>query len=115
MGEDGVRVGVPDSEGFVEQALLVGAPQGIVRMVLAVIVEGDPIAVVANPPYRGLDVLHATARDRVDKQRTRIVAIVTQRSVKQARERAPVGLDGPELIVQGTTAEERDGQTHAFE
>src|SRR5207249_7964247 len=53
MGEDGVGVGVPDPEGFVEQALLVGTPQGIVGMVLAVVVEGDPIAVVADPPHLG--------------------------------------------------------------
>jgi len=104
-----------DPEGFVEQALLVGTPQGIVGMVLAVVVEGDPIAVVANPPHRGLDVLHAMARDRVDEHRARIIAIVPQRSVEQARERAPVRLDGPKLIVQGTAAEERDGHTHAFE
>src|SRR5437879_12302826 len=82
-------------------------------MVLAVVVEGDPIAVVADPPHRGLDVLHATARNRVDKHSARIIAIVSQRGVEQAGERAPVGLDGPKLIVKGTTAEERDGQTHA--
>src|SRR5207244_10795533 len=115
MGEDGVRVGGTDPEGFVEQALLAGTPQGIVGMVLAVVVEGDPIAVVADPPHRGLDVLHATARDRVDKHSARIIAIVPERGVEQARERAPVGLDGPKLIVEGTTAEERNGHTHAFE
>src|SRR5439155_10854808 len=114
MGVDGVGVGVPDPEGFVEQALLVGTPQGIVGMVLAVVVERDPIAVVANPPNRGLDVLHATARNRVDKHSARIIAIVSQRSVEQAGERAPVGLDGPKLIVEGTTTEECDGHTHAF-
>src|SRR2546427_3317166 len=114
MGEDGVRVGVSDPEGFVEQALLAGTAQGIVGVVLAVIVEGAPIAVVADPPNRGLDLLHATARNRVDKHRARIIAIVSQRGVEQAGERAPVGLNGPKLIVEWTTAEERDGHTHAF-
>src|SRR5881227_880724 len=52
VGEDGVGVSVADTEGFVEQALLVGTPQWIVGMVLAVVVEGDPIAVVADPPHR---------------------------------------------------------------
>src|SRR5438046_4024281 len=52
MGEDGVRVGVSDPEGFVEQALLVGTPQGIVGMVLAVVVEGDKHVVVVNPQSR---------------------------------------------------------------
>src|SRR2546422_10935936 len=41
MGEDGVGGGVPDPEGLVEQALLVGTPQGSVGMVLAVVVECD--------------------------------------------------------------------------
>src|SRR5437762_12196462 len=59
MGEDGVGVGVRDPDGLVEQALLVGRPQGIVGMVLAVIVEDNSIAVVANPPYRGLDVRYS--------------------------------------------------------
>src|SRR2546428_7095542 len=83
-------------------------------MILAVVVEGDPIAVVADPPHCGLDVLHATARDRVDKHSARIIAIVPERGVEQAGERAPVRLDGPKLIVEGTTAEERDGYTDAF-
>src|SRR5439155_1337301 len=63
--DDRVAIGVPYPESLIEQALLVGTAERVPGMVLAVEVERDAIAVVADPAHRGLDLVQTAVRDGV--------------------------------------------------
>src|SRR6266850_2953976 len=90
-------------------------PQGGIGVILAIKVERDPIAVVANLPHRGLDVLHATPRDGIVEDHAGIIAVVSKRGLEQAGERSPSRSDRTKFIVEVPAPKESNANTHALE
>ena len=90
-------------------------PERRIRTVLAVKVERDPIAVVANPSHRIFDVLHSAAGDGIVEDRSGIITVVSKCGLEKTAERSPCRGDCAQLIVEGAAPEEGDADAHLFE
>ena len=90
-------------------------PERRVRAVLAVEVERDPIAVVANPSHCIFDVLHCAAGDGIVEDRPGIITVVSKGGLEETAERSPSRADCAQSIVETATPEERDADADLLE
>ena len=90
------RVGIElfHSESSIEQLVTIFDPQGIVAIVLAVEAEVQAVAVVPDSLHCFLDLINADFRDREEKKCARILFVILEGFVEQARESPSAGFYG---------------------
>ena len=100
---------------LIQQALVQRMPERRVRVVLAVKVERDSVAVVVDLAHRIFDVLDSTSGNGIVEDRARIIAVVTKRRLEETAERSPCRRDCAQLVVEDAAPKQGDADAHVLE